>query len=60
MLLNLPKQRKEMIKEMMEEAMELVETNQKSISGVRFTRAGSAYEKYVTENSAELIATSKQ
>ena len=36
MLLNLPKQRKEMIKEMMEEAMELVETNQKSISGVRF------------------------
>ena len=44
----------------MEEAMELEETNQKSISGVACTKIGNAYEKYVTENSAELIASSKQ
>ena len=38
-------QRKEMIKEMMEEAMELEETNQKSISGVACTKVGNACTK---------------
>ena len=45
---------------MMGEAVELVELDQDSIFREDCLKVGKAYEKYVTDNSAELIATSKQ